>query len=38
MLNAQTQFQLRYATTLNPDPAQGELDADIFQFNVNYFW
>jgi len=38
MLNAQTQFQLRYAATLNPDPAQGELDADIFQFNVNYFW
>jgi hypothetical protein len=37
-LNTQTQLQLRYASALNPDPAQGELDADIFQFNVNYFW
>jgi len=38
MLNAQAQLQLRYAATLNPNPEQGELDADIFQFNLNYFW
>ncbi len=38
MLNAQTQFQLRYAATLNPNPAENELDASIFQFNLNYFW
>ncbi len=38
MFNAQTQFQLRYAGTLNPDPDQGELEADMFQFNLNYFW
>jgi len=38
MFNAQTQFQLRYAGTLNPNPDEGELEADIFQFNLNYFW
>ena len=38
MINAQTQFQLRYAKTLNPDPKDFELDADMFQFNLNYFW
>ena len=38
MLNAQTQFQLRYAATLNPNASQGELEADMFQFNLNYFW
>ena len=38
MLNAQTQFQLRYAGTLNPNPDEGELEADMFQFNINYFW
>jgi len=38
MLNAQTQFQLRYFTTLNPDPVESELDANMFQFNLNYFW
>jgi hypothetical protein len=38
MLNTQMQFQLRYAATINPNPEQGELDADIFQFNINYFW
>ena len=38
MLNAQTQFQLRYAGTLTPNPDEGELEADMFQFNVNYFW
>ena len=38
MLNAQTQFQLRYAGTLNPNPEDGELEADMFQFNLNYFW
>ena len=38
MLNAQTQFQLRYAKSLNPNPKDFELDADMFQFNLNYFW
>jgi hypothetical protein len=38
MLNAQTQFQLRYASTLNPNEEQSELDANMFQFNLNYFW
>ena len=38
MLNPQTQFQLRYAGTLNPSPDDGELEADMFQFNLNYFW
>jgi len=38
MLNAQTQFQLRYAAALNPNANQGELDADMVQFNLNYFW
>ncbi len=38
MLNAQTQFQLRYAASLSPNTAQGELDADMLQFNLNYFW
>ena len=38
MINAQMQFQLRYASTLNPDPEENELDANIFQFNINYFW
>jgi hypothetical protein len=38
MVNAQTQLQLRYASTLNPDADQGELEADMFQFNLNYFW
>ena len=38
MLNAQTQFQLRYAATLSPNASQGELEADMFQFNLNYFW
>ena len=33
MLNAQTQFQLRYASTLSPDADQGELEAKMFQFN-----
>jgi hypothetical protein len=38
MLNAQAQLQLRYSGTLNPDAAQGELEAKMFQFNINYFW
>ena len=38
MLNPQTQFQFRYSATLHPNPEQGELDADMFQFNLNYFW
>jgi len=38
MLNAQTQFQLRYASTLSPDALQGELEAKMFQFDMNYFW
>ena len=38
MLNAQTQFQLRYAASLSPNANQGELDADMLQFNLNYFW
>ena len=38
MVNAQTQFQLRYASTLNPDADQGELEAKMLQFNLNYFW
>jgi hypothetical protein len=38
MLNAQTQFQIRYASTLNPDEEEGELEARMFQFNLNYFW
>jgi hypothetical protein len=38
MFNAQTQFQLRYASTLRPDIDQGELEARMFQFNMNYFW
>ena len=38
MLNAQTQFQLRYASTLSPDALQGELKAKMFQFDLNYFW
>jgi hypothetical protein len=38
MLNAQTQFQLRYAETLDPDSEEGELEARMFQFNLNYFW
>ncbi len=38
MLNAQTQFQLRYASTLSPDALQGELKAKMFQFDMNYFW
>ena len=38
MLSAQMQLQLRYAATLSPDPEQNELDAAIFEFNVNYFW
>ena len=38
MLNAQTQFQLRYAAALSPNANQGELDADMVQFNLNYFW
>jgi len=38
MLNAQTQFQLRYASTINSDREQDELDAQMLQFNLNYFW
>ena len=38
MFNAQTQFQLRYASTLSPNAEQGELEAKMFQFNMNYFW
>jgi hypothetical protein len=38
MLNAQTQFQLRYAETINPDAEEGELEAKMLQFNLNYFW
>ena len=38
MLNAQTQFQLRYAAALSPNANDGELDADMVQFNLNYFW
>jgi len=38
MLNTQTQFQLRYTSTLSPDEVQGELEAKMFQFNLNYFW
>jgi hypothetical protein len=38
MLNAQTQFQLRYAVALNPNANEGELDANMLQFNLNYFW
>jgi len=38
MVNAQTQFQLRYASTLSPDLEEGELEAKMFQFDMNYFW
>ena len=38
MANAQTQLQLRYSSTLNPDVDQGELEAKMLQFNLNYFW
>jgi len=38
MLNAQTQFQLRYAGALSPNANEGELEANMFQFNFNYFW
>ncbi len=38
MLNARTQFQLRYARTLDPKPEQGELEANMLQFDLNYFW
>jgi hypothetical protein len=38
MLNAQTQFQLRYAASLTPNANQDELDAQMLQFNFNYFW
>ena len=38
MLNAQMQLQLRYVSTLGANPSQSELDADMFQFNMNYFW
>ncbi len=38
MFNAQTQFQLRYAAALNPNANDGELDANMLQFNLNYFW
>jgi hypothetical protein len=38
MFNARTQFQLRYASTLSPEALEGELEADMFQFNLNYFW
>lgn len=38
MTNAQTQLQLRYSSTLNPDADQGELEAKMLQFNLNYFW
>jgi hypothetical protein len=38
MLNAQTQFQLRYVAALSPNDGDGELDADMVQFNLNYFW
>jgi len=38
MFDAQTQFQLRYASTLSPNAEQGELEAKMFQFDLNYFW
>lgn len=38
MLTPQMQFQLRYSETLSPDPEEGELNANMFQFNMNYFW
>ena len=38
MFNARTQFQLRYAATINPDSEEGELEANMLQFNLNYFW
>lgn len=38
MLTPQAQFQLRYAVSLSPNPKQNELDADLLQFNLNYFW
>ena len=38
MLNAQAQFQLRYASTINPNSEEGELEAKMLQFNLNYFW
>jgi hypothetical protein len=37
-LNANMQLQLRYYTTLSPDSQENELEANMFQFNVNYFW
>jgi len=38
MLSPQMQLQLRYSTTLNPDPKESELDVNMVQFNLNYFW
>lgn len=38
MINPQMQLQLRYASALNPNPMENELDADMFQLNFNYFW
>jgi len=38
MFNEQTQLQLRYASTLSPSSKDQEYDADMFQFNLNYFW
>jgi len=38
MLNSQMQLQLRYVSTLGANPSQSELDADMFQLNMNYFW
>jgi hypothetical protein len=38
LLNRHIQMQLRYLSTLNPDPLENELNANMFQFNMNYFW
>ena len=38
LLNRHMQMQLRYMTTLNPNPLENELDANMFQFNMNFFW
>ena len=38
MVTPQAQFQLRYAKSLNPSYEDNELDAEILQFNLNYFW
>ena len=36
MVNAQAQLMLRYSSSLNPSTK--ELDVDVWQFNLNYYW